>query len=477
MPELNGGVQSAALAAVALATTIALSGSAGAQAPVPAFVWLEGEDALTSTFNQHPWYSREGVHLNWLSPGTPDRPQPGAWLAHYTDSRQGAEAAYAFTVPATGRYTFWIRASSYKVRQWYSLDDGPRTVMDLESDPREYFNLTHPTLDLRFLAWNRVGDLDIRAGDHVLRIGLGAHPFWGGTKIHGGIDAIALVNFPWFPAGAMRPTLTPPPEPGPEAWFPLVAEDDPFDKGSITDVSRFVPAPAGAHGSLRREADGLAFADGTPIRFLGIGADMAATPDLQDQQARFYAKNGVNLVRQHPVEAVVGLLQADPATGGRRLDPARLDVLDRWFSTLKAHGIYMAWSPFYPHVITPDDGYPAELYAELPDKGSGKSTSGLVTLEPQHQAAEWAWLAKILDHVNPYTGLRYADDPALAILEVHNEDSIFWHYPLNDLAAGERFPRHTARLKAAWARWLRGRYADDAALLARGAERRPDLLR
>ena len=37
-------------------------------------------------------------------------------------------------------------------------------------------------------------------------------------------------------------------------------------------------------------------------------------------------------------------------------------------------------------------------------------------------------MRRLLEHVNPYTGLAYKDDPALAILETHNEDSIFWHW-------------------------------------------------
>ena len=36
-----------------------------------------------------------------------------------------------------------------------------------------------------------------------------------------------------------------------------------------------------------------------------------------------------------------------------------------------------------------------------------------------------AWLMVLLTHKNPYTGLRYVEDPALAIVETHNEDCIF----------------------------------------------------
>jgi hypothetical protein len=443
--------------------------AAAVPAAVPAWLWIEGEDAPASTFNRHGWYANTDVRRNLLSPGSPAGPDArGDWLAHFANDGTPAEAEYRIGILVPGSYTFWIRASSYRVRQWYRLDGGPRQEMDLASDPRETVNLTAPKLDLRFLAWFRMADVDLAAGEHRLTIGVERHPAWpaDNAPAHGGIDCICIVNFAWTPAGTMRPSLTPPPEPAPGDWFPLVVGDDAFSPDAITDVSYLLDPPAGRHGPLQRRGDALAFADGTAVKFWGIGAAMTATPDLQARQARFYAKHGINLVRQHPVESVLGTLQRDPASGERRLDPSALDRLDRWFATLKARGIYMQWSPFYPHVVTPDDGYPAELYAELPDQSGGKSSAGFVAFMPELQAAEWAWLSTLLDHVNPYTGLRYADDPALAILEVHNEDSVFWHFPLNDLAAGTKYPRHTATLKRLWRDWLRGRYADDAALRA-----------
>ncbi|MHC4118920.1 MAG: hypothetical protein ACYSWO_15585, partial [Planctomycetota bacterium] len=84
------------------------------------------------------------------------------------------------------------------------------------------------------------------------------------------------------------------------------------------------------------------------------------------------------MVRQHPVQSVIGLLQKTGRT--LQFDPAKLDRWDRWFSILKENGIYMTWSLFYPHVITEADGYRSDLYNELPNKGAGKSTSGVVTM-------------------------------------------------------------------------------------------------
>ena len=112
---------------------------------------------------------------------------------------------------------------------------------------------------------------------------------------------------------------------------------------------------------------------------------------------------------------------------------------------------------FCPHVITEQDEYP--LYFEL-NEGS---TSGLVTVFPELQAFEWEYLEPLIAHVNPYTGMSYAEDPALAIVEVRNEDSIFFHNPLANLS--NTYPEHTAILQRDWADWLSDKYGTNDELL------------
>ncbi|MHC4299416.1 MAG: hypothetical protein ACYS7Y_19235, partial [Planctomycetota bacterium] len=289
------------------------------------------------------------------------------------------------------------------------------------------------------------------------------YSIWREARIH--LRCAFPTNFPWAPTGVVRPDPNPP-APGPDDWFMLMAGPDPHSAESIIDMSHLIEKPAGTHGFLKRDGKDFAFEDGAAVKFWGVDASMSTTVQSQHRQAKFYAKHGINMVRQHPVQSVIGLLQKTGRT--LQFDPAKLDRWDRWFSILKENGIYMTWSLFYPHVITEADGYRSDLYNELPNKGAGKSTSGVVTMMPELQDAQWQWQQALLNHVNPYTSLAYKDDQALAIVEVHNEDSIFWHAPLNDLASysNGKLDRHAAILGEMWMNWVKQRYRNDTNLAA-----------
>ena len=414
------------------------------------YVWIEGEAATKHNFTRHGWY--DGVNKGLLSGGD--------WLSHYDQGHPG-EASYTFAVKQGGQYAWWLRCNPVLMTQHYRLDGGAKVEMDLTSDVRGQANLVDKP-DHRFMGWVKGGTFDLKPGEHTITV-------ITSSKIanHGGIDCMCFANFPWAPSGTEKPILAEAAEAGPDTWFPVLPDDDAFSEKSITDMSHLLHRPAGKLGFVQRRGSAFVLEKtGKPIKFWGMVAGMTSATNLRDQQARLYAKHGVNMVRQHPVEAVVGVLRKSPQTGKRELDRGRLDTWDRWFATLKKRGIYMTWSCFYPHIITEDDGYDPELLAELPQQGRGRSSSGMVNFMRPLQDAEWAWQKAILLHKNPHTGLRYIDDPALAIIEVHNEDCVFWHAPLNTLEAGKQFPRHTAILKRMWSEWLRKRYGTDARLKA-----------
>ena len=446
-------------------------------------IWIEGEHYTASTFVETSgagsWYHNSNLKKDLLSPGEPGV-SDGDWHSHYTSNnhKDSGMAAYTFRIAEGGSYTWWIRLNPFRNSSGgadysYSIDNGPWRDIDL-SYVTNRIDLVDPGLDIRFIAWTFGAVVDLSRGSHTVKVRISDRD--GADKEgHGGIDAMAFTNFPWAPAGVVRPDPNPP---APKAgdWFMLVAGPDPYSPESIIDMSGLIEKPAGRHGFLKRVGKDFAFEDGTPVKFWGVDASMTDTVESQRRQARFYTKHGINMVRQHPVQSVLGVLQPVPR-GGRNFDETKLDRWDKWFAILKEHGVYMTWSLFYPHVITPDDGYPTDLYNELPDQGVGKSTSGVVNMMRELQDAQWLWERTLLEHVNPYTGLAYKDDPALAIVEVHNEDCIFWHAPLNDLAVynNGKLDLHAAILGQIWMNWVKDRYGDDRNLaIAWGNGRRSD---
>ncbi|HYE97872.1 MAG TPA: beta-galactosidase, partial [Planctomycetota bacterium] len=410
-------------------------------------IWVEGEAAARHSFQKHGWY--DDVRKDVLSAGD--------WLSNY--GPKPGEAAWAVDVKEGGPYVFWVRCNNLFVTQEYRIDDGPWTACDLSSEPREEMMIS-PKPDHRSLSWNRLGTVTLEKGARTVSFRISSK-----LQNHGGIDCFVLTNAGFVPSGARKPGAVAAAKP--EDWFEVTADDDPFSPESIIDLWPRLPKPAGKAGFVQRRGAELV-QGGRPVKFWGCGAnlDPSKPRPWNERWARWLAKHGVNMVRQHTVDHVLGPLRR--SGGVPSFDPARLDAWDAWCATLKKNGIHMTWSMFYPYHVTPEDGY--ELFDDLPGDGKSRSSSGLATIEPKLQDLEFEYVKTLLLHKNPYTGLRYVDDPALAVLEIRNEDSIFWHYPLNDLMTGKLAPRHAERLRGRWAAWLKARYGSTEKLKAAWGE-------
>ena len=186
-------------------------------------VWIEGESSTDTDFNRHSWYEDTGLKKDLMSPGRPETVQ-GDWLAHYTPGVTAARyARWSFNLTEGGSYAWWIRTNPINATLSYAVDGAARQPLDL-TDYREIVNIVQG-IDIRWLAWVKVGDFTLAPGAHTVEIEVAANPARSDT--HGGVDVLALVNFPWEPVGTLRPgeVLSPP---GPSVWFPLRAGDDPL---------------------------------------------------------------------------------------------------------------------------------------------------------------------------------------------------------------------------------------------------------
>ena len=436
-------------------------------------IWIEGEAPSVSDFNNHVWYSASDLSLDLLSPGVIGV-EEGDWLSHFVGSDgASAEAIYEFEITEEGPHAIWIRANDHSPGNTFQVDaDDPQPIPLGQNNESVnlHANRAAPSggwIDIRFLDWIYLGEFDLELGEHTLTIR--CHPATqnnGNIQAHIGLDAITIVNFPWGPAGILKPSTGEPTEPAPDAWYAFHHAEIKEGESEI-DLSELIETPSGMRGPLSQVGDEYRFEDGTPVKFWGVGAGIPETVESMQRQARFFRRMGVNLVRLHTVHGIVGQLRSSGAAEGRDFDPERLERLDRYVSILKEQGIYMQWSVFWRGDLTEADGYPTDLYADLPDNGQGgKNPYGVINASRALQDIRWRYLEKLLTHINPYTGLSYAEDPTLAILEVQNEDSIFFHAPLTAFKNPDQLPLHSALFRQQWATWVKNRYQNDEALAA-----------
>lgn len=204
---------------------------------------------------------------------------------------------------------------------------------------------------------------------------------------------------------------------------------DVFSPAALLDLSSLNETTAGESGFVRRSSDGASFVrgDGEPIRFWAVNTSVArkGLPALREH-AKFLAKRGVNMVRFH------GQIPQAGKNGGS-IDAINTDERRRLWqlvSAMRDEGIYTTFSPYYPHAVRKE----ATQRWVAPQDSDG--LAGLIYFDPIVQAAYKNWLKETLVAVNPYTGIALKDDPALAIIQMQNEDSLlFWS--LNNLKGRE----------------------------------------
>lgn len=412
-------------------------------------MWIEGEAPTRSTMNRHPW---------WYDQVKKDVLSGGDWISNFDKAKEGV-AEYDFEAVTPDSYVLWARANpAVDAKLSYRIDGGEWREVNFQEARGQQNIAADNKADMRFLAWVKVGDAKLAKGHHTIAWKM--HSGESRTN-HGGLDCFVFTRIPFVPAGTQKPSVAKAGNAGPDEWFPLLADEDPLDPRSVIDLSKHVPAPAGQFGFLQAKGDQLAFEkQSKPTKFWGVGANVEPGRYTREQlahRAKFLRKFGINAVRQHAI--------FDELTTAGSLDPKKLDEYDYWFAELKKNGIHTGWSVFYHFTIGSADGYPAALFAELPKHDGRADTYGLITASPALWEIRNRWIKQVLQHRNPYTGMRYVDDPALITVEMQNEDSIFFWNPLSELANPKgKWPEHTRLLKQHFAAWTKARYRTDEAL-------------
>ncbi len=462
-----------------------LSPGTAAASGAQELIWIEAEDADQKQVFHNPWF--ETVDEDTLS--------GGKWLASFSEPHMDTGTAlYRVQVPQSGSYHFWLRGNPRGTGLSYRIDGGewqPVPIDEMKREIREHRRGEdfQPRLvqeisvaagwDARFLAWFDLGTVHLSEGTHTFEFLLGNKEE---EKRFSSIDCFVLARGQFSPHYKFKPgesweNVIQYPESETWAWEP---ERDTFSRQAAFDLRSLNEEVAGEHGFIRRNEDGLHFVrgDGQPIRFWGgstyvqrnawrsvdralqrakrarergdtaraeshereaEGARQQAWQDLR-HHARFLAKRGVNMVRWHG-----DLPPKEKDSEITDVDEDALQQAWRMVAAMKEEGIYSTLSPCWMSHTSVQPGW------DIPDSGTGRLTA-MVFWEPAVQEGYKAWLKALFDRVNPYTGTRLADDPAVAIIQLQNEDSMLF-YTMQRVKGEAR--RH---LRQRYADWLEEKY-------------------
>ena len=218
-------------------------------------------------------------------------------------------------------------------------------------------------------------------------------------------------------------------------------------KGSPLDFSRLLDAPAGKYGFIRPAADGTLTFENAPdkrIRLYGInlcGSANYLSRKEVDGLADYLAFCGYNSVRIHHHDTRLTNRDYKNVRNSLTLDFEMLDKLDYLVFRMKEKGIYVTTDFHTNRSFRSGDQIPeCDFYDQAQMK----------MLIPVSSAAMENWkqfVRQWLTHRNPYTGLRWADEPALYCVNMINEEplTLYWNRHKTSIRLyRERFRKYCA---------------------------------
>jgi len=264
----------------------------------------------------------------------------------------------------------------------------------------------------------------------------------------------------WSPAGVQAGDTT--------GWYEFRPAHD--TGPSVIGMEDWLDKPAGKHGRITRQDDKLIH-NGRPIKLWGLNlcfSTCAPEKTLANKRAAFYAKYGINSVRLHKYLDGPGWAGIQSAQSCVEFDPEGLDRMDYQVARFKEAGTYVLLSAHFGALkLGPAD---RQYVPYLDEFGTFDGRRNRVTTphsaihySRELQTVQILQMVNLLKHTNPYTGLTYAEDPAVAFVEVVNEQSILFYTSMGPLKASPTLRRDVA---GRFCDWLRARYGSHEKLTA-----------
>jgi hypothetical protein len=233
----------------------------------------------------------------------------------------------------------------------------------------------------------------------------------------------------------------------------------------VIGMADWLEKPAGKHGRIKSLNDKLIY-NGEPIKLWGLNNTYSACApkkEMADKRAAFYAKYGLNSVRLHKYADGPGWAGIQSKTSFVNFDPEGLNRMDYYVANLIEQGIYVKLSSTFGVKLGIDDKKAVPFMDEFGEmRGNRVQTRhGSIFLSEELQDLQIQQIVNILNHENPYTKKRYADEPGIVVVELFNEDSALWFGIMQQL---ERVPTLKKRAAEMFCEWLRAKYQTHDAL-------------
>ncbi|TWU31337.1 beta-galactosidase [Novipirellula artificiosorum] len=242
-------------------------------------------------------------------------------------------------------------------------------------------------------------------------------------------------------------------------WFVFDVPALALSNGGVADLSYLNSDRIPEAGYVSVSDGHFVDAEGQRLRLFGTnvtGDSCFPDQDVAPLLARRLRQFGFNCLRLHFMDhswsgSSRDSLWDDPAIG--KLSEQSLAKLDRLIAECAANGIYLNLNL---HV--------GREYPGQPTVASSRAFRYSKNLDRWHEPfirQMEAFCRDLLGHVNPHTGRRYAEEPAIACIEINNENTMI----RDDLSDLRRLPEPFLHaLQQQWTRWLQRRYGTTESL-------------
>lgn len=217
---------------------------------------------------------------------------------------------------------------------------------------------------------------------------------------------------------------------------------------SPADVSFLLEAPAGKDGFVHVRNGHLVKGTGQRLRLWGVhltdwsrGSVLLPSKEDSPMWASTLARFGVNCVRIHFLDlpAPRGIIDSTK-TDSRSFDTDQFDRFDFLVAELKKRGIYIDLNLNVGRSYKAGDG--------VQDFDKIQWGKGLTLFDPRLIELQKEYAKNLLTHLNPYTKTEYRNEPAVAIVEILNENGIYQGYRAPT-------PYYENELNELWTAWLK----------------------